>query len=58
MKELLPYIIPSLAFILNLIIFLVGRRDKKEEKKEKRLKEAKEKHKEGEQLPPRSNTHR
>lgn len=57
MKELLPYIIPTLGFILNLTIFLVGRMDKKEEKKEKRMKEVREQHKEGEQLPPRSKTH-
>ncbi|WP_339198526.1 hypothetical protein MKY95_10055 [Paenibacillus sp. FSL P4-0176] len=58
MKELLPYIIPTLGFILNLTIFLVGRMDKKEEKKEKRLKEAQALNGQGEQLPPRSRTHR
>ncbi|MGV2885469.1 hypothetical protein [Paenibacillus taichungensis] len=58
LKELLPYIIPTLSFLLSLTVYITGRLDKKEEKKEKRLKEAQALNGQGEALPPRRNTHR
>lgn len=57
LKELAPFIIPSLSFLLSLTAFIVGRLDKKAERKEKRLKEAQAQMERGESFPPRKNTH-
>ncbi|WP_179088758.1 hypothetical protein [Paenibacillus odorifer] len=57
MKEIVPYIIPTLGLLLNLTIFIVGRLDKKAERKEKRLKEAQAQMERGESFPARKSTH-
>jgi hypothetical protein len=57
LKEIVPYIVPSLGLLLNLTIFIVGRLDKKAEKKEKRLKEAQAQIERGESFPTRKSTH-